>query len=219
MAETYRFFDAVEVGGVYDRAYNASEFAEYFSNILTNGYVNVTSNELKVVQDSGMDIEVNAGFAYINGRLYSNSAALSLTIETADAVNPRIDRIILRLDLNTANRYIKAFVLKGTAAASPTAAALTQDATIYEISLAQIAVAAGATSIITANITDERTAAASKIGGATAFTELQDTFISYGGASDKIIKVKNDETGLETGTDGKDFTRPTTAILYTQVYS
>ena len=35
------------------------------------------------------------------------------------------------------------------------------------------------------------------VGGATLFTDLSDTFLSYAGKAGKVIRVKEDETGLE----------------------
>ena len=65
----------------------------------------------------------------------------------------------MRLDTVT-NLKISIEVLTGTPAAEPTAPTLTQTASTYEISLAQVLVAAEATSVNDANITDEREYAA-----------------------------------------------------------
>lgn len=77
-----------------------------------------------------------------------------MPIGTANASNPRIDRVIIRLDW-TANT-IQLAVLRGTPATSPTAPALTQNSSRWEISLAQILVGANVSTIVAGNVTDER---------------------------------------------------------------
>jgi hypothetical protein len=69
-------------------------------------------------------------------------------------VNPRIDRVAVRWD--AVERQISAAVLTGRAAASPTAPSLTRSDNIYELALADIAVAAGAVSLAAGDITDRR---------------------------------------------------------------
>ena len=121
-----------------------------------DGYVDGVGSELAVIQHTPADmiVIVGTGEAWVQGVRYTNSAAKDIAITAAHATLARIDRIILRLTW-AANTF-QAVVLTGTAAASPAAPTLTQDASTWEISLAQVAVAAAATSILTANITDER---------------------------------------------------------------
>ena len=72
----------------------------------------------------------------------------------SNGVNPRIDRVVVRWD--AVERKISTMVLTGTAAASPTAPSLTRSDNIYELALADIAVAAGAVSLAAGDITDRR---------------------------------------------------------------
>jgi hypothetical protein len=149
MAENYRFFDGT--------SYTEAQFAEFQRMIMRqDGYIDDSGSELEVIQHTPADMIVimGTGCAWIQGTFYQNTAAMDLAIDAADPANPRIDRVILRL--TWASNKIEAVVLKGTAAASPTAPALTQTASVYELSLAQIAVGAGETAIHTADITDER---------------------------------------------------------------
>lgn len=155
MAEISKFFKSING----DRKYTANEFVSYFKALFSTGVLKNTS--LAVTQNSpaGLSVLVSTGMAIIEGYQYENTTSKAMTIKAADVTNPRIDRIILRLNVNDGVRSIVLAVLKGTAAGSPVAPTLTTDLTgsgIYEISLAQIAVAAGATTILTANITDER---------------------------------------------------------------
>ncbi len=84
-----------------------------------------------------------------------NDATVVLSITTADPTNPRIDRVCLTVNdayytgaLNNAVLQVVA----GTPAGSPVAPALPANS----ISLATVAVGAGATAITNANITDTR---------------------------------------------------------------
>ncbi|WP_416175983.1 hypothetical protein [Clostridium sp.] len=83
-----------------------------------------------------------------------NDADLILPIDVADGVLNRIDRIVLRLDIE--GRAINAVVKKGTFASSPVAPDLQRDADAYELGIADILVSAGAVSVTQANITDLR---------------------------------------------------------------
>src|SRR5699024_9566578 len=80
----------------------------------------------------------------------------SLTLELADSTNDSIDRIVLRLDRNTENRYIKSFVKKGTVSTNPKPPSLTRNDYVYELSLAQVRIEAGKSYIDSSQITDER---------------------------------------------------------------
>ena len=105
--------------------------------------------------NSGLQVKVKSGTAWIEGYYVSSSAEEIVTLATADATNPRIDRIILRLDRNA--NTISLTKLTGTPAASPSAPALTQNTLLWEISLAQVVVAATDTLIAAGDVTDERT--------------------------------------------------------------
>lgn len=154
MAQRSRFFDSVTG----DRVYGAEAWSEVINGLIGTGVVPTIGSELAVTQSNpaALSVDVGLGVAFVDGYFFEvYSAAETLALAAADPTNPRIDRIIVRRSLT--NRTATLAVLAGVAAAVPAAPALTQDpAGTYEISLAQIAVAAGATSITDANITDER---------------------------------------------------------------
>ena len=150
MAIKYGFFNSVDG----DRKYNADDISSYFVKLISNGVFATPSTCMKVNAKSGMTVTVNAGFGFINAKYIQNTSDYDITLDTADTTNPRIDRVVI--GLNTANRAITIYVLKGTAAATPEAPALTRTSTIYELCLAEITVAANATEITQADITDRR---------------------------------------------------------------
>ncbi|MCL4418375.1 MAG: hypothetical protein M1365_17105 [Actinobacteria bacterium] len=146
-------------------AYTQPQFAEVLKKIFTDGVFTGILNTLAVVETDpvALAVRVNSGEAWIQGFWYQNTAYLTKSLAAADPTNPRIDRVVLRLDTVT-NFKISIEVLTGTPAVSPTAPALTQTASTYEISLAQVSVLANATSVNNAKITDERTYATSPAG-------------------------------------------------------
>lgn len=105
-----------------------------------------------------MATSLSAGFAFINGKMYVNDSAMSLTHDAANATQPRIDRVVIRYDAN--NRTINAVIKKGANAATPTAPALQNDAVIKEISVAQVRIVQGRSFITPTEVTDERSNAA-----------------------------------------------------------
>ena len=158
MAQTSGFFNAFQKGGVYDRTYDANDYCDNLATIIKSGVVRSVNDDLKVSAHSGMTISVGYGRAWINGHWFFNDSAYTgLTIATAPSNEAtRIDRVVLRLDTNTAVRSIELAVKTGVAAQSPVAPALTRSGGIYEIALADIRVGQGVVNIANSNITDRR---------------------------------------------------------------
>lgn len=150
MAEHSSFFNSVSG----DRKYQASDYAAYFNSFIANGVFPNPGTNLQVVTNSNMTVTVSIGKGWINGYFYLNDAILILPIEVADGVLKRVDRIVLQL--NTISRSITAKVKKGTFASTPVAPVLQRDADAYELGIADVYIANGATSIFQANITDLR---------------------------------------------------------------
>lgn len=138
-----------------------TQFSQMFRTL--NAGVNgaPTGTDLKVTAGTGLQVAVAAGQAMVRGHFYISTASENLTIATANASNPRIDSVVLRLD-PTANSIVLA-VVSGTPASSPVAPTLTQtDAGVFEYQLATVLVPAAATSVST--ITDTRSFMGSRIG-------------------------------------------------------
>lgn len=152
MAEQYRFFDHVDG----DRLYNADEFAEYFRQVLTSGVLNGGENLQVYATGTDRIARIKSGKAWLEGYFYKLTEELELQLDEAHSTYDRIDRIVLRLDRNPENRYIKAFVKTGVPAMAPEAPALAREGLVYEISLAQILVSHNTTAIPDNNVTDER---------------------------------------------------------------
>ncbi|MBU3216643.1 hypothetical protein LL033_17460 [Clostridium estertheticum] len=137
-----------------DRKYKASNFADYFNSLLTNGVFPNPSTNLQVINNNNMTITVKTGKAWINGYQYFNDGDLTLPIAIADGVLNRIDRIVVRFD--TVGRLISTVVKSGTMASVPVAPVLQRDADLFELGIADIYIGQGAVLISQPNITDLR---------------------------------------------------------------
>lgn len=153
MATRYGFFDSVSG----DRVYSADLFSRHIAFVGRDGILSTGATPLKVIEaiPAGLKVLVLIGAAHVQGRWFEvYSEEEELVVTTPDPTLPRIDRAIVRLDYT--NREVVLAMLDGTPAASPSPPSLTRDSSRFELSLAQVYVAAGATQILTANITDER---------------------------------------------------------------
>lgn len=137
-----------------DRVYDATDFAAYFGNLVSNGIFYASATNLQATPGNGLAVSVAAGSAWINGYRYENTDDLNLPLTTANGSNPRIDRIVVRL--SQVSRSIQLAVVDGTPAATPSAPALTRTSDVYELGIADVLIPAAVTSIATNNITDTR---------------------------------------------------------------
>lgn len=150
MAEYFRFFNSSEGD---PREYTASEFAEYFSQFLSDGlYAQDGNTGLKVTAGTGLNVKVAPGYAFIRGYLYKNDATINIALDPADSMLNRIDRVVLRFD--EVAREIKVSLKKGTFSSTPQPPAIEVTDTVKELTLAQVIINAGASSVT--SITDER---------------------------------------------------------------
>ena len=156
MAIKYKFFNAVESGGVYDRVYNAEDFTDYLGSLVGNGVFANPSTNMQVAANSGMTIKVKAGKGWINGHMMELTADENLSVSAASSSLPRIDRVVAYLDYT--NRLMGVAVRAGTPASDPSTgkAALVRTSSMWELCLAEVYVAKNATAITTTNITDTR---------------------------------------------------------------
>ena len=86
----------------------------------------------------------------------ANGVKLQLSVDMADAVLPRIDRVVVSWQTTNYVALPEVKILKGVPASNPIAPALTNNNILRQISLAAIRIPAGATAITSAMITDER---------------------------------------------------------------
>ncbi len=133
---------------------SAAQARQMFSAFSADGIVRGVGNLLAVFADSsGMFVKLPTGSAVISGATYNNSAQLNVTISNGGA-SPRIDRIVVRYTFSTG--AVNVVAKQGTPNATPVPPTLQRDTSVWELSLAQVAVAAGlSTSIAPSNVTPE----------------------------------------------------------------
>ena len=148
--EKSSFFNSV--GG--DRKYDAADWAAYFASLIGNGVFGSPADCLKVLPGENTSLVIPQGAAWINGYYYVNTASLPLELATPDGILNRIDRVVVRWSLT--DRSITVKIKTGAPGSTPSAPALQRDASVYELALADVYVAAGAASIQESNITDLR---------------------------------------------------------------
>lgn len=146
----YGFFDSI--GG--DRKYSADDIGNYFVKLISDGVFATPATALQVQANNGMTVQVTAGWGFIKCHWLNNNAPLLLTLDAADPILSRTDRIVMRLD--TTGRLCELAVKKGTSGSTSAPTLTRVDGGIWELSLAQIAVAPGVSEITQAAITDER---------------------------------------------------------------
>ena len=149
------FWDAIAgPDGSVDREYSADDFCAYLASIVGDGVFPNPSTNLQVLASSGLTVIVKTGEAWIKGRKMRNTTDLSLTLDSADVLNNRIDRVIFGYVKEDRDFFIE--ILKGTPAPAPVAPSLTRTGSRMEFALADILVTAQATSITQEDITDVR---------------------------------------------------------------
>lgn len=182
MALTFGFFNSVNN----DRRYNSDQMSAYFKGLISRGVLQDYGDGFRVSASSGLSVSIGTGRAFFaDGRWMENDAAVTLKLAAANVTSPRFDRIVLRKDSTAGVRACSLVIKTGTPAASPVPPSLTNADGIEEISLARIRINANATTITTANITDERpnnsvcgfvTGLIDQIGTEELFAQYQDAW-------------------------------------------
>lgn len=140
-----------------DRKVTAAEEAQGYDLFVGTGVVPGVENELVCAKVAGtLDITVGAGGAIIGGRRVIVDATETVTLAVGGAL-PRIDIVCIESNNNTPYRNARLVVVEGTPAATPVAPTLTQTDAVYQLPLAQVPVAAGATNLNAAVLTGRHT--------------------------------------------------------------
>jgi hypothetical protein len=103
---------------------------------------------------SGMQVKVSIGECFMRGHYGNNTSQKILPIASNSSGNPRIDIAVIRCHFG--NNNIVLDIVQGTPATTPSAPGVTQNTSMWETKLADIAVANGAVTITAANVTDQR---------------------------------------------------------------
>lgn len=148
MAELFSFFNSKD----HDRKYNAKDWADYFAPLFKSGVFN---GGLQVTANDDMTVTINVGHAWIDGYAYHLTEPLIVNLETASGNMNRKDNIKIRLDLS--NRWIKHAEDTGNYYSGEAVAKDPEiTATVHDLVIARVNVAAGTTAITQDMIEDTR---------------------------------------------------------------
>lgn len=119
------------------------------------GVLRGQDNALATTGDSsGMQVKVATGQVWIEGHWGQSTSIKTVPLTAAHATLARKDYIVARADF--VNNRIELDAVTGTPAASPVVPSLTRNSSVYEVQLAEVAVAAAASTISSGNVTDRR---------------------------------------------------------------
>lgn len=150
MALTYGFFNSLNG----DRVYSADQVGNMFDGLISNGIYENIGDAFIVRAAGGMNVTVGSGRAFVGKKWAFNDAAVTVEISAANASLNRYTAVVLRRSMTT--RDVVITTIDGTPAANPVKPAIVRDSTTYDLCLAMIYVAAGATALSQANISDTR---------------------------------------------------------------
>ena len=141
-----------------------TQFSRWARNFQETGVKGVPNDlNLKVTADnSGMQVRIAAGEAFVRGHYFENTLQATLAIDSTDA-QTRIDAIVLELSHIENKIQIKA--IKGAQVdSSPVAPTLTQTESVWQLPLAYLTIPNNTTSILDGMLSDVRTFMSHRIG-------------------------------------------------------
>lgn len=150
-------FDDVTSIPVYDRAVSSQPLRKLIRDLFTTGVMPNPSTNLQVSAGlDGMTIQVQTGFAVVDGGLCQETEIRTLEVTAADNTYDRIDTVVLRWNENVDARTADLYVIQGTPSANPVRPELQRDNSIYEIGLADVFITKRVATITNDKITDTR---------------------------------------------------------------
>lgn len=165
MTQTSSPWDGLLLGDATNAPYSSAEWSHLWAlmqgmgSLFPNygvllGTGGSTYGPVQPIASGSANVDVKPGAALVNGKLYETDAAVTLTVAANASGNPRIDTLVLRADYTA--QTVRPVIKQGTPAASPVRPSLTQSSSLWEMPLADIAVANGFSSITQSDITDRR---------------------------------------------------------------
>ena len=141
---------------VYDRAITSAPLRKLIKSLFSDGVLPNPSINLQVSAGNGMNVLVQPGFALCNGCLKLEETQRTLAVQASDTTYDRIDTVVMRLNDNDSERICDLYIVPGVPATNPVRPALTRDASIWEIGLADLFIVKNSTEISNQRITDTR---------------------------------------------------------------
>lgn len=148
MAFRYGFYNSIDG----DRKYDAEQFGDMFSGIITDGIYATIGDAFAVKPGGGMSVTVGTGRCWFDKTWSVNTAVMPLELEVSDLLLPRIDTVIIEVDKRTVTRANAIKVVTGVPAVTPQAMTLTNTDEIHQYPLAYVSIAANQETVTSANI-------------------------------------------------------------------
>ena len=149
---TSGFYDSLN----HDRRYSSIQFGSIFDGVIQDGVFQHVGSRLMVSQNSGMMISVGTGRAWFNHTWTYNDSILPLTVSQSEVILDRVDAVVLEVDAREEGRTNTIKIVKGTPTSkNAKPPAMLKEKNRWQYPLAYIKVAAGVTSIRTADITNK----------------------------------------------------------------
>ena len=190
--------------------YVGAEYVMKWLHGRTSGVFGANGNAAVAALDTpGMAVTVSDGVGWMsngngdgvvwwNDSEAANTSKLQLSIDAADGVLNRIDRIIVEWKTTNYVDRPEIKVLKGSVSSTAKAPDLTNNGTVRQISLARITVNAGVTAITASMITDERLDTG-VCGLVTDWVSI-DTSMMYSQFEALLAAIQKELADLEAGT-------------------
>ena len=150
MSISFGFYNSLN----HDRMYNSYQISHIFDGIINDGVYDSIGTAFVVKAGTGLTLNVGIGRAWFNHTWTLNDAILPVILPDADLILSRIDAIVLEINATESSRANSVKIIQGTPATEPVRPTLTKTDYIHQYPLCYVAVAANATSIIDANITN-----------------------------------------------------------------
>lgn len=154
MAEYSGFFNSRELSdGSYDREYDASQFADYFSRFISNGVFGNPANNLQVVYSNDAEkpfnVTIRKGSAFIEGYWYELTEDMQLEIPANTQATQITNTVCCTLDKEERRVYIR--LKEGVVSDLPE-----RTTNIFDLVLSTITVKANASKINASDMIDRR---------------------------------------------------------------
>lgn len=136
-----------------DRKYSVEDWADYFRQFIGNGVYANPATSMQIQAAGKLTVRIAAGSCFINGYVGYSDGSDVLKLQYGGTY-PRIDRIVIRLDMTT--RSIYPAVIMGNEAETPSPPDIIRKSHIYDLCAAEITVGANVTEIRQSDIKDMR---------------------------------------------------------------
>lgn len=182
MAIESGFFNSVNG----DRLYNAEDMGRYLGKLVSSGVYPNPSTSLQVLTGTGMQVQVQPGYAMLESHWLNSDSIINISIPAADVTLYRYDAIIMKLDL--VQRRCTIELKQGNASSFPVVPDMTRSETVMEWCLAKVFVEPKTTTVTQSKITDTRadtkicgwiTGLVNQVDTAALFTQWQTAYEEF----------------------------------------